>query len=110
MSDVLMFSDFRLPGGTSHSNAEEIESQHRMGLHTGLIQLNGGLSAIARGLNPRIVELLRAGRASLERTPDEHRGTVTILRHPATLQWAWERIGSVEVDQVVVVVNATPVD
>lgn len=110
MVDILTVSDFRLPGGTSHSNAEEVQAQHRMGLSTELVHLNGGMSAFARGLNPRIENLVRQGSATLVPAPETHKATIALLRHPAVIQSAWEQLGPVEVDHVVVVVNAAPTD
>jgi hypothetical protein len=39
--DILMVSDLRFPGGTSHSLAEEIAAQAQVGWSTGLVHLNG---------------------------------------------------------------------
>ena len=39
--DVLMLSDLRFPGGTSHSLAEEIVAQSQVGWSTGLVHVNG---------------------------------------------------------------------
>lgn len=61
--DVLIISDLRFPGGTSHSIATEIEAQHAAGYTTGLLQLNGPLVRKVRGVNPAIAALVREGRA-----------------------------------------------
>lgn len=110
MTDVLTLSDLRLPGGTSHSNAEEIQAQHRLGLSSELVHLNGGLSAAARSLNPRLEHLIREGQASFQPTPAPRRAPLAIVRHPAMIATAHEQLGRVDVDQVIMVVNATPVD
>jgi hypothetical protein len=60
--DVLMLSDLRFPGGTSHSLAEEIAAQAEAGWSTGLIHLNGPLMSWLRPINPRIREQVRRGR------------------------------------------------
>lgn len=108
--DVLTVSDFRLPGGTTHSNAEEIQAQSRLGLRSELIHLNGGLSAVARGLNPRIEGLIRDGSVHFSPTRSERQGRVTIARHPAMLAAGHSQLGPIETEHVVIVVNATPVD
>lgn len=108
--DVLTVSDFRLPGGTTHSNAEEVQAQCRFGLSTELVQINGGLSAAARGLNPRIERLVRSGQVRFAPTPLPRNGTVAVVRHPATIKACRAQLGPVEVEHLVIVVNATPVD
>ena len=110
VADVLTISDFRLPGGTSHSNAEEIQAQHRLGLSSELVQLNGGLSAAARGLNPRLEGLIRSGQAEFRPTGTPRTAPVAIARHPATIASGGDQLGPIEVEHLIVVVNATPVD
>lgn len=110
MVDVLTISDFRLPGGTSHSNAEEIQAQYRLGLSSDMVHLNGGLSAAARGLNPRLEHLIRKGEARFVPTPTPRAAPVAVARHPAMITSGGDQLGPVEVDHLIVVVNATPVD
>lgn len=110
MMDVLTVSDLRLPGGTSHSNAEEIHAQFRLGLTSELVHLNGGLSAAARGLNPRLERLIRDGLAHFAATPSSRRARLAIARHPAMISTGHDQLGPVEVDDLIMVVNATPVD
>lgn len=110
MTDVLTLSDFRLPGGTSHSNAEEIQAQHRLGLVSEVVHLNGGLSAAARGLNPRVEGLIRDGKALFRPTPTARRAPLAIARHPAMISSGQGQLGPIEVEHLIVVVNATPVD
>lgn len=110
VSDALLFSDFRLPGGTTHSNIEEIEAQYRMGVQTTLVQLNSRLARSARAIHPMIVDRVRTGRARWGKTSDPHHATLAVIRHPAAIQTAMSDVGPVEVDHLVVVANATPVD
>jgi hypothetical protein len=56
--DVIIASDFRLPGGTSNSNAEEIKAQHQAGLSTGLVQMPIYDLDYRRELNPKIVKII----------------------------------------------------
>ncbi len=105
-----MFSDFRLPGGTTHSNIEEIEAQHRMGTSTTLVQLNSGLARSARAIHPLIVDRVRTGRARWSKTSDPHRANLAVIRHPAAIKAAISEVGPVEIDHLVVVVNSAPVD
>jgi hypothetical protein len=59
--DVLLLSDLRFPGGTSHSLAEEIAAQAKVGWSTGLVHMNGPLVLWLRPVNPRIREQIRHG-------------------------------------------------
>lgn len=108
--DVLTVSNFRLPGGTTHSNAEEVQAQHRLGLSTELVHLNGGLSALASGLNNRIEDLIRSGQASFAPTPKPRKARLAIARHPGMIANGGAQLGPTEVEHLVIVVNATPID
>jgi hypothetical protein len=46
--DVLMLSDLRVPGGTSHSVVEEIAALAQAGWSTGLVHMNAVVDAIVR--------------------------------------------------------------
>src|SRR4029434_7793489 len=63
--DVLMLSDLRFPGGTSHSLAEEIAAQAQVGWSTGLVHMNGPLVSWLRPVNPRIREQIRRTREGI---------------------------------------------
>lgn len=108
--DVLIISDLRFPGGTSHSIATEIEAQHAAGYTTGLLQLNGPLVRKVRGVNPAIAALVREGRARLLVGPRPVRTRLAVVRHPGVLQAAADQLPPVHADQVVVLANAGPRD
>src|SRR5699024_7084522 len=52
--DVIIASEFRLLGGTNMSNIEEIKAQRKMGLQTGLIQMNRYDFTSRKELNPEV--------------------------------------------------------
>jgi UDP:flavonoid glycosyltransferase YjiC (YdhE family) len=108
--DVLMLSDFRFPGGTSHSVAEEIAAQAQLGLSTGLVHLNGSLLTRVRPVNPRIREQVRCGKARLFLGDPLIKTKLVILRHPAVLETAADQLPPIETEHVVLVANAPPVD
>ena len=108
--DVLMVSDLRFPGGTSHSMAEEITAQARAGWSTGLVHLNGPLLSRVRPVNLRIRDQLRRGAAKLFVGDQSIRAKVVVVRHPGVLQAAAEQLPPVETDHVVLVANAPPID
>jgi len=86
--DVLVVSDLRFPGGTSHSVAEEIIAQAQAGWSTGLVHLNGPLLSKVRAVNPRIRDQLRRGAATLFVGDRSLRAKVVVVRHPGVLQAA----------------------
>jgi len=108
--DILMLSDLRFPGGTSHSLAEEIAAQAQAGWSTGLVHMNGPLVSWLRPVNTRIREQIRRGTARLLLGDRPIRTKVVVVRHPAVLQAAADQLPGIETEQVVLVANAPPVD
>lgn len=110
MYDVIIASDLRFPGGTSHSIAEEITAQHRAGYRTGLVHLNGPLVRRLRPVNRSIRQRVLGGAAELIVGAAPVRTQVLVLRHPAVAQRALAQAPPIEADHVVVVANAGPDD
>jgi glycosyltransferase involved in cell wall biosynthesis len=108
--DVLMVSDFRFPGWTSRSLAEEIAAQAQIGWSTGLVHLNGPLVSRVTPVNPRIREQIRRGRASLLVGDRPIRTKVVVVRHPAVLQAAAKQLPPIETEHAVLVANTPPID
>jgi hypothetical protein len=106
--DVLMLSDLRFPGGTSHSVAEEIAVQAQVGWSTGVVHVNGPLLSRIGPVNPRIQEQLRRGRAKLLLGDRPIRTKVVVVRHPAVLENAADQLPQIETEHVVLVANAPP--
>ncbi|GHC76880.1 hypothetical protein GCM10007079_13640 [Nocardiopsis terrae] len=106
--DVVVMSDFRLPGGTTGSNLEEITAQRRAGLRTGLVHhpaLHGDQSL---GVNPRV---LAAVDNDLVRfvAPDERvTCDLLVVRFPLIGQRPLDVLPSVEAARRIVVLNQTP--
>ena len=107
---MLVVSDLRFPGGTSHSVAEEITAQAQGGWSTGLVHLNGPLLSKVRAVNPRIRDQLRRGAATLFVGDRSIRAKVVVVRHPGVLQAAAEQLPPIETESVVLVANAPPID
>src|SRR5215217_520290 len=106
--DVLILSDFRLPGGTSASVAEEVAAQAQAGWSTGLVHLNSPLASRVRAVNPRIREQLRRRKASLLLGDGLIRTKVVVLRHPTMLEAA-DQLPPIETEHLVLVANAPPI-
>src|SRR5512133_644151 len=108
--DVLMLSDLRFPGGTSHSLAEEIAAQAQVGWSTGLAHMNGPLVSWLRPVNSRIREQIRRSRARLFVGDRPIRTKLVVVRHPAVLQAAFDQLPPIETEHLVLVANAPPID
>ncbi|MEE6289018.1 glycosyltransferase [Georgenia sp. MJ173] len=108
--DVLLISDLRFPGGTSHSIATEIEAQHAAGYTTGLVHLNGPLVRKVRAVNPAIARLVRSGAARLLVGPRPVTAKLVVFRHPGVLQAAAAQLPPITAEHVVVLANSGPRD
>lgn len=108
--DILMVSDFRFPGGTSASLAEEIRAQATAGYRTGLVQVNGPLVAGIKGFNRRIRHCIESGIATLVPPSTAVEARLAVLRHPAVFD-AFPGVPPViRADRVVLVANQAPHD
>lgn len=108
--DVLIASDLRFPGGTSNSIAEEVAAQVKAGYRTGLIHLNGPLVRRVHQVNPNLRRLVESGDADLVVGRSKVSARLLVLRHPAVVEAALDQLPTVDVDNVVVVANAGPID
>ncbi len=103
--DIAVLSDFRYPGGTSASLAEEIRAQSAAGYTTALVPARAANLKRKRGFNPRIVSCVQAGMAEVVAPDQEVRARVLIVRQPSILVESPEPEPRVKADKVVMVVN-----
>src|SRR4249919_1645534 len=110
--DILMLSDLRFPGGTSHSVAEEIAAQAQVGWSTGLVHMNGPLLSRVKPVNALIRKQIRRGWATLflGGGGGPIRAKVVVVRHPAVLEAAADQLPPIETQHTVLVANAPPTD
>lgn len=107
--DVIVISDFRLPGGTNKSTAQELAVHRALGLRTALLQSNSRLVAkpvawsdqILSQLEPGVVEPIHLGKAT--------RARLAIMRHPITLESLPSTTQSLSVERAIVVANQTAI-
>lgn len=106
--DVIIASDFRLPGGTSHSNIEEIKAQRHFGLRTGLLNLPRYDLNPGRKINENVRDLVDGESISFivpgERVTCDH----LVIRHPPVVQHLQDRLPQVEAARISVIVNQPP--
>ncbi|WP_256838904.1 glycosyltransferase [Ornithinimicrobium faecis] len=108
--DVLLVSDLRFPGGTSHSIAAEIEALHGAGYRVGLVHLNGPLVARVGPVNPAIAGLVRAGAASLLIGSAPVTARLVVFRHAGVLQAAADQLPPISAEHSVILANSGPQD
>lgn len=106
--DIIIASDFRLPGGTTFSNIEEIKAQRKAGLITGLVQLSRYSTSSDRNLNTRIRELIDGESVQLVVFGEEVSCDLLIIRHPPILQEKQYYIPKIKPSKINVIVNQTP--
>ncbi|MCU6710424.1 glycosyltransferase [Paenibacillus sp. J5C_2022] len=104
--DVIIVSDFSLPGGTTASNVEEVYAQLGAGLTTGLVPLYFNPRAKYR-MNPAIQSLIDGRRVALLRHDEQAACEVMIIRHPRILQ-AKQEVPRITADRIHLIVNQTP--
>jgi glycosyltransferase involved in cell wall biosynthesis len=106
--DVLIVTDFRHNGGTTVSIAQEVEVQARMGLRTGLIQIQ------APHLPPgpwseRVRAAVAAGFAEVVSARERVRARLLVLRQPRAFGHPGWSLAA-RADQVLFVANQVPRD
>ncbi|WP_447529190.1 glycosyltransferase [Vreelandella sp. TE19] len=106
--DVIIASDFRLPGGTSHSNIEEIKAQTHFGLRTGLLNMPRYDLNPGRTINENVRDLVDGEGVSFivpgERVTCDH----LVIRHPPVVQNLPDRLPQVDAARISVIVNQPP--
>ncbi|HTM19346.1 MAG TPA: glycosyltransferase family 2 protein, partial [Kofleriaceae bacterium] len=107
-ADVVLLSDFRFPGGTSASNAEEIKAQARGGLTTLLAQVNSPVLRRNHPINPLIKSCVDAGMAEMLPARTPARCKLLVIRHPSVLHSP--DLPRIDAERVLVIVNQPPAD
>ncbi len=108
--DVIIMSDFRFPGGTSHSNAQEIKAQARLGFSTGLLQVANPVLVRHHSINPAIEECVDTGLATYIPSGTVPKTKLLLVRHPTVLMRPRAELPSVQAENLAVIVNQQPAD
>ena len=106
--DVVIVSEFRLPGGTTMSNLEEIRAQKEMGLRTGLVQIPRYDLDPAKSINPKIREMLDCNLVQMLVYGEKISCDLLLLRHPLVLRERQRFIPDIKARDVRVIVNQSP--
>ncbi|ADU31887.1 glycosyltransferase [Evansella cellulosilytica] len=106
--DVIIVSDFRLDGGSTISNLEEIKAQKEMGFRTGLIQLARYDYSPKKFINSKIRDTIDGVNVQMLVYGEQVACRLLIIRYPPVLE-EWQRfVPSVEAEFACVIVNQTP--
>ncbi len=106
--DLLLASDFRLPGGTTASNVQELIAQSRADLRTGLVQLENLRSRPETPLSTKILKLVDG--AAVEFVSPDRIVTARhlVIRWPPCVANYNDAIARVHAPAVSMIVNQTP--
>ncbi len=108
--DVAIVSDFRYPGGTSVSVAQEIRAQHAAGYRTVLVPIRSPQLQRKRSFHPAIVACVQSGMAEMAHPDAEVDVTAAIVRHPAVLSVPPVAAPRISASVVVMVANQIHTD
>ncbi len=106
--DVIIASDFRLPGGTTSSNAEEIKAQRALGLNTGLVQIARYSTSYSRPITEKVRCKIDGRSVQMIVYGEEVTCDLLIVRGPPTLQDYQDYIPAVLPLEVRVIINGSP--
>ncbi|GAF65006.1 putative glycosyltransferase [Bacillus sp. TS-2] len=106
--DVIIVSDFRLDGGSTLSNLEEIKAQRQFGLKTGIVQLERYDYSPRKKINPKIRELIDGETVQMIVYGENVTCDVLIVRYPPILQEKQKYVPQIKAKSIHVIINQTP--
>jgi glycosyltransferase involved in cell wall biosynthesis len=106
--DVIIASEFRLPGGTTSSNIEEIRAHKALGLKTGLLQMNRYDLSSVTSINEKLRNEIDGKQVQMIVFGESVTCDLLIIRHPPALQDYQQYLPFVSAEHVVVVINTSP--
>ncbi|GAA1189505.1 glycosyltransferase [Nesterenkonia xinjiangensis] len=108
--DVVQISDFRLPGGTTSSIAEEVRAQSQAGLSTAVMHAAGSVTGYPIPWSTHIRRILDLPGVHVATPRDRLHAKVLVIRHPTVIWSTPSTFDHVTADEVVVVVNHAAID
>ncbi len=107
--DVIIGSEFRMLGGSSHSNAQELFCQASAGLRSAIFQMSrydfGGLE---RPILPEVWDQVDGQTTSVLTYGDEATCDLLILRYPPMLYHHQRYLPKINAKQIKVIINQPP--
>ncbi|MGO2942171.1 MAG: glycosyltransferase [Brevibacterium aurantiacum] len=108
--DVIQMSDFRLPGGTTSSIAEEVRAQSAAGLSTAVVHVAGAVTNYPLGWSAHIRRILDLPGVRLCTPHTRLRAKVLVIRHPTVLLSTRISLERLEADHIIIVANHAAID
>jgi UDP-N-acetylglucosamine:LPS N-acetylglucosamine transferase len=108
--DLAILGDFRYPGGTSVSLAEELKAQTAAGYTTALVPMRTPQLKRKRRFHAQLINCIQSGMGELVAPDQALRVKLLVIRHPGLLTEDPDPRPRVEADQVLMVANQTPGD
>ncbi|MGO2859770.1 MAG: glycosyltransferase [Brevibacterium sp.] len=108
--DVIQMSDFRLPGGTTSSIAEEVRAQSAAGLSTAVVHVAGAVTNYPLGWSAHIRRILDLPGVRLCTPHTLLRAKVLVIRHPTVFLSTRNSLERIEADHIVLVANHAAID
>lgn len=109
-ADVAIISDFRLPGGTTASIAEEVRAQSAAGLSTALIHAQSDATKTAVGFSRHIQNVLGLDGVQVVSARAGLHARLLVIRHPKVIETAPAAFPGLSAESVVIVANHPAVD
>lgn len=109
-TDIIHITDFRLPGGTTHSVAEEIRAQAAAGYRTHIVHAPSDLVGKVLGWSENIRSVSRHPQVKIASEHSCLHAQVLIIRHPSVVEQTSAKFLNITADKVVMVANNAAVD
>ena len=109
-ADVAIVSDFRLPGGTTASIAEEVRAQSAAGVSTALIHAQSETTKTTVGFSSHIQQVMPLDGVHIVSARATLHTRVLVIRHPKVIETAPALFAGLTADHVVIVANHPAVD
>lgn len=104
-TDIIVISDFRLPGGTTNSLAQEIRAQSGAGYRTHLIHAPSRLVGKVLPWSPSINSVLDLPHVTVASPRATLHAKLIIIRHPTVLESTGITFPNISADDVLMVAN-----
>ena len=108
--DVIQLSDFRLPGGTTSSIAEEVRAQSEAGITTALIHAAGSITNYPNPWSTHIRRILDLPHVRIASPRSRLHAKVLVIRHPTVIYSTRSTFDHISADHIIIVVNHAAVD
>ncbi|MFC3170284.1 glycosyltransferase [Paracoccus fontiphilus] len=105
--DVIIASEFRMKGGSTRSNIEEILCQAKAGLRTGLVQMYR-YDCPDRGIIPEVRELIDSGLCTVITHGESVSCDLLTVRYPPVLDNVHRYLPKIDAKTVNVIINQPP--